>query len=119
MRRFLNLKEELKMQNNIQVFENSEFGKLGVLMLNDKPYLPATDCAKILGYANTNDAIKRHCRGVVKHDLPSASGVQSYNFIPEGDLYRLIIRSKLPAAERFENGFLMRFFPLSANTAHI
>jgi prophage antirepressor-like protein len=33
---------------------------------------------------------------------PSAGGAQKTNYIPEGDLYRLIIRSKLPAAERFE-----------------
>lgn len=90
------------MQDTMQVFENREFGQLGVLMINGKPYFPASGCAKILGYSNANDAIKRHCRGVVKHDLPSTSGIQSYSFIPEGDLYRLIIRSKLPAALRFE-----------------
>ena len=38
----------------------------------------------------------------MKHDLPTNGGKQAKNFIPEGDLYRLIIRSKLPAAERFE-----------------
>ena len=90
------------MQNTMQVFENQEFGQLGVLMIDGKPYFPATECAKTLGYTNPKAAIIRHCRGVTKHDLPSTSGIQSYNFIPEGDLYRLIIRSKLPAAERFE-----------------
>ena len=90
------------MQNTIQVFESQEFGELGVLMIDGKPYFPASECAKILGYANPKAAIIRHCRWVTKRDLPSAGGVQSYNFIPEGDLYRLIIRSKLTAAERFE-----------------
>jgi len=90
------------MNNQIQVFQNEEFGKIEVLMIGGKPHFPATECAKILGYKNTKDAILRHCKGVVKHDLPSASGIQSYNFIPEGDLYRLIIRSKLPAAVCFE-----------------
>ena len=90
------------MQNNIKIFENAEFGKLELLMIDGKPYFPANECAKQLGYANTKDAILRHCKGVVKHDLLTNGGKQAKNFIPEGDLYRLIIRSKLPAAVRFE-----------------
>lgn len=62
----------------------------------------ARDVAKALGYANTRDAIARHCRGVVKRDIPSASGVQSYSAIREPDVYRLIVKSQLPSAERFE-----------------
>jgi prophage antirepressor-like protein len=38
----------------------------------------------------------------VKYGILTKGGAQELNFIPEGDLYRLIIRSKLPAAERFE-----------------
>jgi len=91
------------MQNTIRFYESQEFGELGVLMIDSKPYFPASECAKILGYANPKAAIIRHCKGVTKHDLLSAGGVQSYNFIPEGDLYRLIIRSKMPTAERFES----------------
>jgi prophage antirepressor-like protein len=86
----------------MQVFENHEFGELGVLMYDGKPYFPASDCAKVLGYTNPNAAVIRHCKGILKRDTPSAGGMQSINFIPEGDLYRLIVRSKLPAAERFE-----------------
>jgi len=92
----------VKSKSNVQVFENSEFGKLEVIEIDGKPYFPATECAKALGYANTKDAILRHCKGVVKRDLPTNGGVQVVNLIPEGDLYRLIIRSQLPAAERFE-----------------
>lgn len=39
--------------NEMQVFQNSEFGSLGVLEINGKPHFPATACAKILGYAQT------------------------------------------------------------------
>ena len=91
------------MQDTMQVFENQEFGQLGVLMLGSKAYFPASDCAKLLGYMNPNAAVIRHCKGILKRDTPSAGGVQSINFIPEGDLYRLIIRSKLSAAVRFES----------------
>ena len=93
------------MQNNIQVFNNPEFGELEILMIDDKPHFPATECAKVLGYKDTTNAIKQHCRWVVKHHLPHPQNPHKAivkNFIPEGDLYRLIIRSKLPAAERFE-----------------
>ncbi|MCL2445957.1 MAG: phage antirepressor KilAC domain-containing protein [Oscillospiraceae bacterium] len=92
----------MQTQSQIQHFTHPDFGSLEVITLCGKPYFPATECAALLGYRNANDAVRRHCKGVVKHDLPSTSGIQSYNFIPEGDLYRLIIRSKLPAAVRFE-----------------
>jgi prophage antirepressor-like protein len=90
------------MDNQMQVFEHKEFGSLGVLMIDGKPHFPATECAKVLGYRNTKDAIIRHCKGIVKHDLLTNGGNQKTNYISEGDLYRLIIRSKLPAAAAFE-----------------
>ena len=87
-----------------QVFESNEFGQLEVLMIGDNPFFPAKDCAAILGYKDTTNAIKQHCRGVVKHHLIDGLGrKQQANFIPEGDLYRLIVRSKLPDAVRFES----------------
>ena len=93
------------MQNNMQVFDSPEFGKLEVLLIDGKPYFLAGECAKRLGYARPNDAVHQHCRSTVKHRTPHPQNPNKTidaNFIPEGDLYRLIIRSKLPAAERFE-----------------
>jgi len=93
------------MNNQLQIFENGEFGTLEVLMIGDKPYFPATESATILGYSNARDAIARHCKkdGVVKHDVIDRLGRnQEKHYINEGNLYRLIIRSKLPAAVRFE-----------------
>jgi prophage antirepressor-like protein len=90
--------------NEMQVFNHTEFGELGVLIIGGKEYFPASKCASILGYTNPRDAIVRHCRGVVKHDIIDNLGrTQEMNFIPEGDLYRLIIRSNLPEAQRFES----------------
>ena len=88
--------------NELQVFKNSEFGELGVLTINGKEYFPAIASAKILGYINPRKAIIDHCKGVTKRDVLTNGGVQEMKFIPEGDLYRLVARSKLPAAERFE-----------------
>ncbi len=102
--------------NELQIFRNTEFGELRVLEQDGKPYFPATACAKALGYVNTKDAIIRHCKGVVKHDLPTPGGVQAVNFIPEGDLYRLITHSKLPSAERFEMWVFDEVLPMIRRT---
>lgn len=88
---------------DMKIFNHKEFGELSILIINGKEYFPASRCAAILGYTNTRDAISRHCRGVVKHDIIDNLGrTQETNFISEGDLYRLIIRSNLPKAEQFE-----------------
>lgn len=90
------------MKNEIQKFVNEEFGEIRTVTINEKPYFCASDIAKALGYSNTRDAVSRHCKGVVKHDIPTNSGIQTVSFIPEGDIYRLIIKSKLPTAQKFE-----------------
>lgn len=88
--------------NELKVFQNSEFGELGILLIDGKEYFPATQCAEILGYVKPRNAISRHCKGALKQGVLTEGGIQQVNYIPEGDLYRLIVNSKLPAAERFE-----------------
>jgi len=90
---------------DIKVFNHTEFGELSILIADGKEYFPATECARILGYKNPKDAVNRHCRWVAKYDLPHPQNPEKtlkMNFIPEGDLYRLIVKSQLPTAERFE-----------------
>ena len=91
------------MNNELRVFENAEFGSVRTVEIEGKPYFVANDVTKALGYSNSRDAVARHCKGVVKRDTPTTSGIQSMSYIPEGDLYRLITHSKLPSAERFES----------------
>lgn len=88
--------------NDLQIFQNPEFGEIRTAEVNGKTYFVASDVANVLGYSNPRDAVLRHCKGVVKHDTPTSSGVQTMSYIPEGDLYRLITHSKLESAERFE-----------------
>lgn len=90
------------MVNDLKVFSNTEFGELGVMVIDGKEYFPATQCAKLLGYKNPQEAVREKCKGVRKMLTPTAGGSQEANYIPEGDLYRLIVSSKLPAAEKFE-----------------
>lgn len=88
--------------NNIQIFNNTEFGEIRTAEIEGKPYFMATDIAKALGYTNPNKAINDHCRAITKCATPISGKMQEVNFIPEGDVYRLIARSKLPQAEKFE-----------------
>ena len=87
----------------LRVFENDEFGTVRTdIDENGKVLFCGSDVAKALGYANVPDALKRHCRAIVKRDTPISGKMQQINFIPEGDVYRLIVSSKLPTAEKFE-----------------
>lgn len=88
--------------NEIQVFNNTEFGEIRTAEIEGKPYFMATDIAKALGYSKPNNAISAHCRAALKYSTPISGKMQEVNFIPEGDVYRLIARSKLPQAEKFE-----------------
>lgn len=89
--------------NELKLFENEEFGQVRMVEIDGKPYFVGKDVANALGYSNPRDAISRHCKGVVKHDTPTSSGIQSISYINEGDMYRLITHSKLESAERFES----------------
>ena len=97
--------------NDLQIFENPEFGKIRTLEEDGKVLFCGKDVAKALGYSNPRDALSRHCRGVVKRDGVSETVNQHgkateqivpMSFIPESDVYRLITHSKLETAQRFE-----------------
>ena len=87
----------------IQTYTNAAFGSVRILYEDGKPLFCGTDVCKALGYKNQHDALTRHCKGVVKRYPLTNGGKQQMNFLPEGDLYRLITHSKLPSAERFEH----------------
>lgn len=80
----------------LQTITHPQFGQLSVIIIDGKEMFKAKEVAAMLGYKDTVNAVKQHCRGVVKHHLPSKSGDQEYSLIPESDVWRLIIRSKLP-----------------------
>ena len=103
------------MNNMIKIFKNEEFGSLRILKDdNGRIMFCGKDVASALGYSNTKDAIKRHCRWGVKHDLPhpqSPSKTIKMIFIPEGDVYRLVAHSKLPRAAEFESWIFDKILP--------
>lgn len=89
--------------NSLQVFNSQQFGRVRVVVSDGKPLFMANDVAKALGYANPRKAIGDHCKGVTKRDTLTERGKQSASYIPESDVYRLVMRSKLPQAEQFQD----------------
>ena len=102
--------------NELQIFNSEEFGDIRTIEIDGKPYFVGTDVAKALGYSNPRKAILDHCKGVTKRDTPTSSGVQSMSYINEGDLYRLIMKSKLPSAEKFESWVMDEVLPAIRKT---
>ena len=90
------------MENKIEIFSNSEFGNIRTAVENDKCVFCGSDVAAALGYSKPANAVAKYCKGVTVLMTPSNGGPQKTKFISEGDVYRLIAHSKLPAAERFE-----------------
>lgn len=106
--------------NELKIFENPRFGEVRTLEEGERVLFCATDIARALGYSNPHDAIRRHCKGVVKREGVSTTtnqhGVSSsqateMNFIPEGDIYRLAARSELPGAAAFESWIFDEVLP--------
>lgn len=106
-----------------QVFKNSELGELNVIYENGKVYVDGIQVCGMLGYLNKRDALLRHCdiEGVVFHDTrvvtgKRADGTDAVKYIPrkyisEGNLYRLILKSKLPSAKNFETWICEEVLP--------
>ncbi len=102
--------------NELQIFNSEEFGEIRTAEIDGKPYFVGTDVAKALGYSNPRKAILDHCKGVTKRDTPTSSGIQSMSYINEGDLYRVIMKSKLPSAEKFEAWVMDEVLPTIRKT---
>lgn len=83
------------------------FSSTPVRMFSDargEMWFLAKDVCEILGYRSSSDALKKHCRarGVAKYHTPTAKGKQMLSYINQGNLYRLIVRSRKAEAEKFE-----------------
>lgn len=92
--------------------EGVEF-KVRTTLQNGEPWFVAKDIADVLGYADTDQAIRVHCKGAVESPAPfkTAGGPQKLKIIPERDVYRLIMRSKKQEAEVFEEWVVGEVLP--------
>ena len=88
--------------NEISIFhfQNCE---VRTVVIDGEPWFVGKDVCRVLGYADTVNAMKQHCKGVVKrHPLRTAGGMQELRILPESDVMRLICGSTLPEAVAFE-----------------
>lgn len=99
--------------NKISIFEHPQFGRIRTLEIDGKIWFCASDVASALGYSNPRDAVIKHCKpiGVAVYDTPTRGSVQRIKYISEGNVYRLIAGSKLPAAEKFESWIFDELVP--------
>lgn len=102
--------------NELQLFNNEEFGEIRSMLIDNEPWFVGKDVANALGYKDPSGAVKKHCKHIRKKMLQAHS--QNGNvvktqtsLINEGDLYRLIIKSKLPSAEKFESWVMDEVLP--------
>lgn len=92
------------------------FGTANLVAVTDETgqsWFRANEICEILGYANPRQAVKKNCKpkGVSTRDTLTEGGLQSATYISEGNLYRLIIKSKKPDAEAFEDWVMEEVLP--------
>ena len=99
--------------NNIQIFNNPEFGKVRTIAKNNEPWFVGKDVADALGYKETAKAIRERVddddKGVSILDTPG--GKQKMTIINESGLYSLILSSKLPTARKFKHWVTSEVLP--------
>lgn len=108
------------MKNELQVFNNPEFGKIRTVTIDSEPWFVGKDVAVALGYENPQKAVRTHVdsedKGMTEMDTPG--GKQNLAIINESGLYSLILSSKLPSAKRFKHWVTSEVLPAIRKTGH-
>lgn len=106
------------MKNNLQVFENPEFGQVRTVTIDGEPWFVGKDVAVALGYENPQKAVRTHVdsedKGMTEMDTPG--GKQNLAIINESGLYSLILSSKLPSAKKFKRWVTSEILPAVRKT---
>ncbi|WP_405118730.1 phage antirepressor KilAC domain-containing protein [Pseudomonas leptonychotis] len=97
---------------------NFDGAAVRVVTIDGEPWFLAADVASALGYANTSKAVNTHCKAVQTCPTETGGQVRHVQAIPERDVYRLVMRSKLPAAERFEEWVVGEVLPSIRKTGN-
>lgn len=108
------------MNNQLQIFNNQQFGQVRTLLINNEPHFVGKDVAVALGYSNTSDALKVHVyeedrKQIAFHDLQKSGlndfGTKGGVLINESGLYSLIFGSKLEKAKEFKRWVTSEVLP--------
>lgn len=100
--------------NELQVFNNPEFGKIRSIQIAGEPWFVGKDVAAALGYENTRDALARHVDDEDKNTVVIHDGIQgnpNMIIINESGVYALIFGSKLDSAKRFKHWVTKEVLP--------
>lgn len=99
--------------NELQIFENADFGSVRTLMINDAPYFVGKDVAEILGYTNSSKALADHVddEDKLNNESLSSLGQRGGWLINESGLYSLILSSKMPNAKKFKHWVTAEVLP--------
>jgi len=99
--------------NELQIFNNEEFGQVRTVVIDNEPYFVGKDVAIALGYSNTRDALLKHVDGEDKADVAFHDGSQRRNMVAinESGLYALIFGSKLESAKKFKHWVTAEVLP--------
>lgn len=104
--------------NDLQIFENPEFGQVRTVEIDGTPWLVGKDVAVALGYKEPTKAVRDKVdpedRGMSKMDTPS--GEQEMLIINESGLYSLILSSKMPKAKAFKRWVTSEVLPAIRKT---
>ena len=99
----------------IQLFTNVEFGEIRTLLIDEQPWFVGKDVAKALGYSDPSATVSKKCKykrkEMIAHCQNGNVVKTQTTLINEGDLYRLIIGSKLPSAQKFEKWVMDKVLP--------
>lgn len=96
---------QLSLSENIKIFNNSEFGEIRVMLIDDDPWFVGKDIAAALGYKDTVNALKAHVDEQDKAGwrITTQFGEKETTIINESGLYSMIFSSKLESAQRFKH----------------
>lgn len=99
--------------NDIQVFNNPEFGEIRTVEINNEPWFVGKDIAVALGYKDTVNAIKAHVDDEDKAgwQITTQFGTKETTIINESGLYALVLSSKLPTAKKFKRWVTSEVLP--------
>ena len=99
--------------NKIQVFQNEAFGQVRVITKDGEPWFVGKDVAEVLGYSNTKKAINDHVKENHKlgERIVTSGQRREVIIIDEAGFYSLVLRSKLPSAEAFQEWVTSEVLP--------
>lgn len=103
--------------NELQIFNNAEFGQVRAFELDEAPWFIGKDVAEALGYSNTKDALATHVDVDDKRIIQKSENAtldvpnRGLTIINESGLYSLVLSSKMPSAKKFKRWVTSEVIP--------